>query len=329
MGLPRFIRNSLLALALWFGAGALAAPVYLDNEMQGVPIGTHVELLEDPTGKLTARPTSTRARGSTRSSPSTADNVNLGFRDSTLWLRIRLERGASLGPWMLEVAYPMLDKLEFYGPGLATAARRRATTRACRSARHRRSPLRLPVEAPDLGVNVYHLRVTPDRHDERAHARLGPRSRSTAASATRRSCSGAYYGLLAVMMAYNLFLFFIVRDRAYAAYVAYVGDDGLPDGRDQRLRRALRLAASRRAIGRLGAGGGTRPWSAPPQAIFSRLFLQTGLYSPRLDRMLLAIVITGFALAPVVARCCRDPASSGPTTCSRSPPSSRATPPPS
>jgi len=119
LGLARFIRNLIAAAALAAGMGALAAPAWLDQPMKGVPIGTHVELLEDPTGKLTLADVTTRP-WIDAFRPATKDNVNLGYRDEALWLRIRLERGAAIGPWMLEVSYPMLDNLEFYAPGSST-----------------------------------------------------------------------------------------------------------------------------------------------------------------------------------------------------------------
>ncbi len=294
MGLPRFIRCTLLALALWFCASAPASPVPLDAEMRGAPIGTHLELLEDPTGKLTLTDINA-SPWIDRFKPVVTDNVNLGVRDSTVWLRIRMERGASLGPWMLEVAYPLLDKVELYGPGIAGALLGGDHTRLSERA-HGDRHFVFPIEAPDLGVNVYHLRVShagtmnvPIRVWDQPSFDRGKRDEAF--------LLGMYYGLLVVMMAYNLFLFFIIRDRAYAAYVVYVGTMGF-------------------LVGTSNGFGGLYAWPESPaiadwaqvaaaplvcatQAVFSRLFLQTRTYSPRLDRVLLAIAIAGFALAPV------------------------------
>lgn len=294
LGLARFIRNMVAAAALAAGVGAVAAPAWLDQPMRGVPIGTHVELLEDPTGKLTIADLTTRP-WIDAFKPATAENVNLGFRDEVLWIRIRLERGASVGPWMLEVSYPMLDNLEFYGPGIATPLLGGDHTRLSERTHADRHYV-FPIEAPELGVNVYHLRVA-QTGTMSVPMRLWDRLSFDRGKRDETFVLGAYYGLLAVMMAYNLFLFLIVRDRAYAAYVAYVGSMGF-------------LLATVNGFGGLYAwpeSPGIADWAqvaAAPlvcatQALFSRLFLQTGVYSPKLDRALLGIAVGGFALALV------------------------------
>jgi diguanylate cyclase (GGDEF)-like protein len=294
LGLARFIRNMILAAALAGGAGALAAPAWLEQPLKGVPIGTHVELLEDPTGRLTLADVTTRP-WIDAFRPATKDNVNLGYRDEALWLRIRLERGAAIGPWMLEVSYPMLDNLEFYAPGTSTPMLGGDHTRLSQRAHADRHYV-FPIDAPDLGVNVYHLRVK-QAGTMSVPLRLWDRDSYDRGKRDETFLLGAYYGLLAVMIAYNLFLFFIVRDRAYAAYVAYVASMGF-------------LLAAINGFGGLyvwSESPGIADWaqvSAAPmvcatQALFSRLFLQTGVYSRRLDRTLLGIAVAGAVLMVV------------------------------
>ena len=111
--MPLRVFGALIALAVLLFAGAgRAAPVWLEATMPGVPIGTQVEYLEDPTGGLTTAEVA-GPPWSAGFAPLTADNPNFGYRDATVWLRIRVERGASAGPWMLEVTYPLLDYVDF------------------------------------------------------------------------------------------------------------------------------------------------------------------------------------------------------------------------
>lgn len=294
MGLAHLCRTLLLAATLLLAGPAASAPVWLEQPMAGVPIGTHVEYLEDPTGRLTLDDVTTRP-WLDAFKPYTADNLNLGFKSEALWLRIRVERGASLGPWLLEVGYPMLDRLDFYGPGLSTPLRAGDHTRLSERSYADRNYV-FPIDVPDLGVNVYHLRVqqvgtmnVPMRLWDRASFDHGKRDEVF--------LLGGYFGLLAVMMAYNLFLFVIVRDRAYAAYVAYVGSMGF-------------LLAVVNGFGGLYAwpeSPAMADWAqvaAPPlvcatQALFSRLFLQTANYSRKLDRTLLGIALVGFAMLTI------------------------------
>jgi len=294
MGTLRFIRN-LIALAVLAAPGVLgAAPVWLDSRLHGVPIGTHVEYLEDSTGSLTVRDVSTRP-WIDAFVPSPSENLNLGYRDSTLWLRIRLERGAGLGPWMLEVSYPVLDDLQFYAPG---------STLPLVAGDHTRLSERLfadrhfvfPVDAPELGVNVYYLRVK-QVGTMSVPMRLWDRASFDSAKRDESFLLGSYYGLLFVMMAYNLFLYFIVRDRAYAAYVVYVGTMGFVIGVNNGFG-GLYLWPEAPAIADW-AQIAAAPMACAAGAYFTRLFLQTRVYVPRMDWALLAIIVAGIAMTLV------------------------------
>jgi len=294
MGTLRFIRNLLALAALAVPGAVCAAPAWLDSRLPGVPIGTHIEYLEDTTGSLTLRDVSSRpwldAFAANRS-----ENLNLGFRDSTIWLRIRLERGAALGPWMLEVSYPMLDNLQFYSPGssipLVAGDHTRLSDRVFAD-RH----FVFPVDAPDLGVNVYYLRVK-QVGTMSVPIRLWDRASFDTAKRDETFLLGSYYGLLFVMMAYNLFLYFIVRDRAYAAYVVFVGSMGFVIGLNNGFG-GLYLWPEAPAIGDW-AQVAAAPIACAAGAFFSRLFLQTRIYAPRVDRLLLAIVVAGVTMAPI------------------------------
>ncbi|APV50095.1 hypothetical protein BWI17_10605 [Betaproteobacteria bacterium GR16-43] len=295
MVLARFIRNMLALAALAVPGLCAAAPVWLDAKLPGLPIGAQVEYMEDPTGKLTVRDVSTRP-WMDGFAPVRTDNLNLGFRDSTVWLRIRFERGAGTGPWMLEVGYPLLDQLEFYPPGssipLVGGDHTRLSERAL-SDRH----FLFPVDAPELGVNVYHMRVRTVGTMS-VPMRLWDRASFDTAKRDESFLLGAYYGLLAVMMAYNLFLFFVVRDRAYAAYVVYVGAMGFLIGVNNGFG-GLYLWPESPAIADW-AQVAAAPLVCGTAAIFTRSFLQTRANTRGVDRVLLAITFAAFALLPVV-----------------------------
>lgn len=294
MGILRFIRN-LIALAALAVPGAVgAAPAWLDARVAGVPVGTHVEYLEDPTGALTIRDVATRP-WIDAFVPSHSENLNLGYRDSTLWLRMRFERGAALGPWVLEVSYPLLDELQFYSPGstipLVAGDHTRLSERAFAD-RH----FIFPIDAPELGVNVYYLRVK-QVGTMSVPMRLWDRASFDSAKRDESFLLGSYYGLLFVMMAYNLFLYFIVRDRAYAAYVLFVGTMGFVIGVNNGFG-GLYVWPEAPAIADW-AQVAAAPMACAAGAIFTRLFLQTREYVPRMDRALFAIALAGMAMVPI------------------------------
>jgi diguanylate cyclase (GGDEF)-like protein len=294
MDIRRLLRN-LLALAAFAAAGTHAtAPIWLDARLPGAPLGTNADVLEDPTNSLTLRDVTSRPWADAFT-PSKSENVNLGYRDSTLWIRVRVERGAAPGPWMLEVAYPMLDRVEFYSPGTRSPSVGGDHTLLSQRAFGDRHFV-FALEAPELGSNLYHLRV---RHNGTMSVPIKVWDRASFETAKRDESFllGAYYGLLLVMMAYNLFLYFVVRDRAYAAYVAYVGAMGL-------------LIATNNGFGGLylwpespavadWAQVAVAPLACAMAALFTRLFLQTRSHSPGIDRALVGLMAAGLAILPV------------------------------
>lgn len=106
-----------------------------------------------------------------------------------------------------------------------------------------------------------------------------------------------YFGVILALMAYNLFLFFSVRDRAYLHYVLYL----------------LSIGGLMLVLSGLGAA---HVWTARPELnrvllplftalvsvfalMFARAFLQWGGFPPRLDRLMKVAAVCAAALLPL------------------------------
>lgn len=222
--------------------------------------------------------------------PQTGPATNFGLTRSAIWLRVTLrpERDAP-ADWMLELAYPPLDRLGLYAPdgkgGFSRQVGGDLSPFAERAVVHRNHvmPLRLKPGA----ASTLYLRVSSGgtvsapvnlwqpaalwRHDQAEYATIS-----------------LYFGLLIGLLLYNLLLFFSVRDQAYLIYVAFVAC----------------MAVAQAALTGFGAQflwPGQLWWNSvsPPTGmaataifgvLFARSFLSSALRMPRLDRLMQALV---------------------------------------
>jgi PAS domain-containing protein len=219
-----FLRLVLLALlypllACADGAGA----AHPRSETQSLNLRPSVQVLEDPTGRLSFEEASQPGRAAGFKSVPGDTDLNFGYSSSTYWLRVHLAPEApALPTWLLEVAYPSLDSVELYRHENGAVLRLAAGDREVFSARpyaHRNLvfPLKL---TPGVDTAVY-LRVksegsltlplklwAPDAlhaNDQRVYSLLA-----------------VYFGMLLALGLYNLLLYFSLRERIYLTYVAFV-----------------------------------------------------------------------------------------------------------
>lgn len=222
--------------------------------------------------------------------PQTGPATNFGLTSAAIWLRVTL-RAARDAPadWMLELAYPPLDRVELYTPdgkgGFSRQVGGDLSPFAERAVVHRNHVM--PVRLKPGAAATLYLRVSSGgtvsapvklwqpaalwRHDQGEYASIS-----------------LYFGLLIGLLLYNLLLFFSVRDRAYLIYVAFVAC----------------MAVAQAALTGFGAQflwPGLLWWNSvsPPVGmaatavfglLFARSFLSSALRMPRLDRLMLALV---------------------------------------
>lgn len=276
------LRTLLLCLAMLSLLPAQAA-VPLDANSVRVALDGQISVLEDPGGKLTLE--EAIARGAQFQPVHKRGNFNLGYSDSHWWLRVELAPAANAPrQWRFQIGYPPLDSVEVWLP-------------AAQGWQHYHTGDRLPfAERPAPNVNfVFPLVVEPGRPTA-IYLRVASAGTLTvpmqildettyeADTNTSYLIAALYFGMLLALGAYNLLLYFSVRDRAYLLYVTFVlglaiGQAGQSGLAGQYLFPDAPLLANYTfpigfAIGGLFAG------------CFTRAFLNTGSQLPRLDRLL-------------------------------------------
>ncbi|MBW8721614.1 MAG: hypothetical protein JF626_06940, partial [Polaromonas sp.] len=222
--------------------------------------------------------------------PQTGSSTNFGLTSSAIWLRVTLRTAPSApADWMLELAYPPLDRLELYAPdgkgGFTRQVGGDLLPFAARAVVHRNHVM--PVRLKPGAANDLYLRVTSGGTVS-APVKLWQPAALWAHDQAEYATISLYFGLLIGLLLYNLLLFFSVRDRAYLIYVAFVAC----------------MAMAQAALTGFGAQflwPELLWWNSvsPPAGmaatavfglLFARSFLSSALKMPPLDRLMLTLV---------------------------------------
>lgn len=288
------MRFFLVCFLSLYASWALA--VSFDEHTTQLPLGEEIAVFEDVRGTTPAHEVGSAVlQDSFRRNQSKV--LNAGYSRSAFWLRVDLQyRPASaVAPheFLLELAYPPLDHLELYVEDAPGQLRRLAATGDALAFASR--PLL-------LSNYVFALSFAPGEH-KRLYLRLRSEG-SIQAPLTlwsvpayleqqpgRLYVLGMIYGVLLVMLVYNLFIYLSVRDRSYLYYILYIASFGF-----------YQVSVN-------GAGvqyfWPDNPWwanAATPFLIgaaalfgcqFARSFLRTGEHSPWLDRTLRLLMLAG------------------------------------
>ncbi|GAB2575384.1 hypothetical protein GCM10027034_01990 [Ramlibacter solisilvae] len=295
----------LLTLVLMAAASAGAAQrtpgrVAIGNEPRYVLTDTFT-VLEDAQGRLTLEDiVEPQAQARFRPVSQFGPGANFGMSGSAYWLRVVLDAPASApSDWLLEIAYPPLDRFELYAPDSASGFRMQWGGDSYPFA-HKEVPHRnhvLPVRLWPGQANVLYLRIQSEGTVAAPTTLWQPKALWEHDMASYAVLS-LYFGLLIGLLLYNLLLFVSVRDRAYLIYVAFAGW----------------MAIGQAALTGLG-GQYLWPewawWNSVSPAVglataaifglqFARSFLSSPQRMPGIDRLLIAL-LAGWGLSVIAA----------------------------
>jgi signal transduction histidine kinase len=179
-----------------------------------------IAVLEDASARLGVE----AAAASRGFQPLAGARLNASYSRSAFWLRLELPPASAAGERVvLELAAPVLDRVEVFA--LSGGAWRRLGASGDGVAFAERAlPHRLPAFPVALASAPTPILVRVAGEGAlNAPVRLWSEAGFHAAAAGDNLFFGVYFGFLAAMLTYNLFLFGAVRDQAYLWYVAYIG----------------------------------------------------------------------------------------------------------
>lgn len=282
---------------------AMAGAVEFDSRTQRLALGSVISVLEDP-GRAATLEEIVALDAAGRFVEGQHGVLNAGYSRSAFWLRMdltyRAESSTDRRRWWLELAYPPLDHVDLYlpdGQGSYRLAQRSGDA--------------LPFDQREIKQrnHIFELAMIPNQ-TQRIYLRLesegsiqAPLTLWAPVAYLEDQSGHIYvlaiiYGVLLVMLFYNLFIYLSVRDRSYLYYILYIGSFGL-----------YQVSVNGLGVQYLWPNW---PWwanASTPLLIgaaglfgcqFARSFLHTREHSPWIDRALMLLMALG-ALTVVVS----------------------------
>ena len=279
--------------------GTTFAAVRLVPGATSLALAAEVAVLEDASGSLSLADVQRRGADFRPSQLQGDAAINFGYSSSAWWLRFEIEAGPAVPhDWLLEVAFPTLDSVEYFGPGGEHLSAGDHLPFAMRPLAHRNFVF--PVHLHDAGASTVWLRVASEG-TLTIPLRLWQAEAFWQESRTSYAVLSVYFGMLLALALYNMLLWLSLRDNTYLTYV---------------------LFATSMAVGQLSLNGLGNEflWPAWPAwgnlaftagfaaaglfgALFTRGFLQTRRNAPRLDGAVigLAALFALCILMPLIA----------------------------
>jgi diguanylate cyclase (GGDEF)-like protein len=310
--------QALLAccLALVWPAGVAGAemspsPLRLVSGQELYEVGPHMEVLPDPDNRWTIEEVSSPSFDSAFS-PVKSPTLNLGTVKTTVWFRFSIAinapddaRRPNFQSWLLDLGWHFFDSADFYLVRTSAAGGQRKIEQfsfgetyhpfAGKRAERAGGVVRLPkLSSPE---QVVYVKLGADGAVF-LHPVLSTVRNYLENSALRMLWFGLYFGFLAALLFYNLFLYFCLRDRSYLWYVASIAAIGLYFlGADRLTYEFLTdfppVAALRLNLDLLGI-------SMAALLLFVRCFLRVCEKNLLLDRIIVGMVLVQLAaMVPV------------------------------
>ncbi len=270
-------------------------PVILVPGLESIPLAGHISVLRDETGQLTFDQVRS-ADFMPRFTSSDRSQFNYGYTSAAFWFRVALRNPVGMNPptslWVMEMSHVLADFIDVYTirsdgrvESVFTGDKRTAPPELLVS-RLFALPLQIePGEEITLFVRVQN--AGPVFFN--IHLRSG---RGFQANQVKDNLAyGLFFGILLVMVFYNLIVWLWIRDRAYLYYVISLAA-GVAIG--------LFQTGYARQYGDI-LGEGASIWLCDHwlnivsvnglfSALFARTFLQVRTSYPRVDQILFVLV---------------------------------------
>lgn len=217
--MPR-IPALLLLLCCWLcHIGTGLAAVRLGPGVVSIDPASQVSIFEDTEGRLTLADVQRRGNEFRPALLKGDEAINFGYSSSAWWLRVEIERdSAAPRDWLLEVSFPTLDSIEYFGPDGAHLATGDRLPFARRPLPHRNFVF--PVHLPEAGAGTVWLRVVSEG-TLTVPLRLWQVGSFWTDSQAGYAVLSVYFGMLLALALYNLLLWFSLRDHNYLTYVLF------------------------------------------------------------------------------------------------------------
>lgn len=219
----------LLFLGAFLSFNAFSSSVSLTEVSQkgSISLAPHLELLVDK-GENWPIEEIASPEFSHRFFPFDEHHSNMGYVNTAIWLRFTIKSDSLLSDKsFLELSFPGMDNIELYIPepsgGFRLKKGGNALPFSAREIHHRHFVFALSHEP--LQEQTYYLRFVSETLMV-FPLKLWSRRAFLNHATNEYFGLGIYYGIIIIMVFYNLFLFFSLKERSYLYYVLFISSFG-------------------------------------------------------------------------------------------------------
>ncbi len=209
----------LILVCCWCCIGTSLAAVRLTPGAASIALGKEVAILEDASGKLSLEEVKLRAAEFNALNMQGDAVINFGYSASAWWLRFTVEAEPTPRDMLLEVAFPTLDRVDYFGPNGEHLSAGDRLPFATRPVPHRNFVFPLYLDGAKPGT-VW-LRIVSEG------TLTIPLQLWQAEAFWQNSHAGytvhsVFLGMLLALALYNLLQWLSLRDPTYFTYVLFV-----------------------------------------------------------------------------------------------------------
>lgn len=225
----KYIATILCSVLAFSGSYAQVA-VQLTAKTPEVILGDKISILEDFTHRLSLFQI-LKPENQQRFKQSKQKYPNFGFSTSHFWVKLKLQNRslqedsvqASIDRWFMRVAYPSIDFIEFYYQDREGAWQKKVFGDKVpffeRLVFH--PQVVIPFHLADSVVHTFYLNVHT-QGSVQLPLILQSYQKFSQTNITTQLLLGILYGIMAIMLVYNLFIFFAIRSYSYLFYCLYI-----------------------------------------------------------------------------------------------------------
>ena len=196
---------------------------FLNDLSKQYDIWKRMEVLEDKSGGLTLEDVS-GPEFSGQWGPDKEGRSFFGYLDHPLWVRFKLlDLSAETTSWYLELPFPKMERIQLYTPdgqdGFAMVESGCLLPFDAREIKNSNFVFKLPPNA--LNGQWIYLRLQT-RDGMKLALNVTSQAEFMTRNAHRQAARGFFYGLLAALLFFNLFIFLALRDKNFLYFVLYI-----------------------------------------------------------------------------------------------------------
>ncbi|MES2513545.1 MAG: 7TM diverse intracellular signaling domain-containing protein [Bacteroidota bacterium] len=212
-------RLSIFFFLISFSITLAQNQIVLTDENFGDYIGKHIEILKDSSFRMTIQD----VKSSKKFTLNSQDVPGFGFTKAAIWVKFQIKNSSSQHKLLLELDAPLIDEAELFtmnndstfsstviGQNFSFFKRKYAHTSYL-----------YDLYLDQGEVKTYFVKIKSFDQVE-IPLKITTPLVAFSSSTTHNYLIGIYSGIMLIMIFYNLFIYFSVRDKSYLYYVIYI-----------------------------------------------------------------------------------------------------------